>query len=182
MKPICVTLLTLVSLALNVSAITYQGTFTGTATFVDSTAPLFGFTTIGDTFSGTYSYDSPTVDGTFTPNAGNLQVTITLPDSTVFTQSDAFLYPNFPSLAVSGGAVTDFLFIRSTPDYSFSVFNTSWSVFGDENVEFAAVGPVAYSNPTPARVGSVPDGGSSALLLGLAGLGLLSVRRWLVAA
>jgi len=180
MKRLSVTLSALVGLALNVSAITFTGTFTGTPTSV--TTPIFGFNSVADTLTGAYSYESATVDGAFTPDSGNLMVTINLPDTTTLTQGDDTLWPFNPTLTVAGGAVTGLNFIFLPNTETFETLLTTWKSRSGDLRDTLAEGTLSFSNPVEAPSNSVPDAGGSAVLLGLACVGLWSVRRYQTAA
>lgn len=180
MKPIRWILCAAVSLALNASAITFNGTFTGTVTSLG--APVaFGLDSIGDTFSGTYSYESALVNGLFTPTSGNLQMTISFPDLTVLTQLNDSGYNTYPKLSVVGGAVNYLDFFGYSPSLDlFAGSNSQWDVLPSGGT--LTSGTIEFSAPTEVRTSPVPDAGSTALLLGLASLGLLAVRRQRVTA
>lgn len=171
MKQLAFTILTVACLAFNASATLFQGTIVGTV--VDpSPTPPFGFTAAGDTFTGTYSYESPTVDGIFLRNSGNLQISFEFPDSTVLTQSDVV---SSPALNVFGGSVGSLDFIEAGGPI-FDVLFLHWEAaasFADQ----PAKGTLAFSTPTPVS-SSVPDTSNSLGLLALGLVGLPFCRRW----
>ena len=180
MKPIRLFLCVAVSLALNASAITFNGTFTGTVTDLGSPV-AFGLDSVGDTFTGTYSYDSAGVNGLFSPTSGNLQVTISFPDLTLLTQLNDGDHPNYPRLNVVGGSVNYLDFFGYSPSLDlFAGSGSKWDVLPAGGT--LTQGTLEFSRPAEASTSSVPDAGGSALLLGLASLGLLAVRRQQVAA
>jgi len=189
MKKPSLTLLAAVSLALNASAITYQGTFTYTVFSVGT--PIRGIDDTSDIIIGTYSYDSATLDGTFSPASGNLEVTFTFPDLSTLTETDGAGYPANPDLTVTGGNVTSFLFQYNEPGssttgtaYTFSA-TFGWSILGNiggsspSEFIFAIgdVGNASFSRPVTAPSTSVPDAGSTLALLGLSLAGLPFCRR-----
>ena len=174
MKPIRLILCAAAVLALNASAITFNGTFSGEVTSLGT--PVFGIDDMSDTITGTYSYEAALVNGTFSPASGNLVLAINFPDLTVLTQADDVGHPCFPTLQVAGGAVVGLDFLN-IPFPLVDLLGTAWTV-KLASTAVATQGTLKFSAPTS----TVPDAGSSALLLGLASLGLLAVRRQQVTA
>ena len=180
MKQLVITLLAASGLAFPASATLFQGIITGTV--VDPVVnPFFGLNAPGDSFTGTYSYESPTVDGVFTPASGNLQVSFTFPDSTVLTQSDAANFPIGPALGVTGGSVGGMdigIFSKpGTPVLGTFIFQwvaaASIASLDDDPI----TGTFVFSKPTAVST-SVPDAGSTLPLLALGLLGFPFCRRW----
>ena len=177
MKKLLLTLAGIACLAFNASAILFEGTFTGTATVVNSSE--YGFNNPGDMLTGTYSYESASVDGNFSPDSGNLMVTINFPDGTTINETDADDFGNDPRLWVdAGGAVSFFNFIYNPPgdslQFLLTEFGSEFSINIGIDGSIEVSGDLSFSDP---QSGEVPDASSSAILLGLACLGLWAVRR-----
>ncbi|MFO1497151.1 MAG: hypothetical protein U1G07_01925 [Verrucomicrobiota bacterium] len=182
MKRLVITLLAAAGLVFPASATLFEGTISGSVTSVGNPTPILGFA-VGGTFSGTYSYESAIVDGTFTPLAGNLHFSFTCQDSTVLTEANVFI-PNQAYLTVSGGAVSS---LETSLDTSGTRFLTGPIIakkFGAGNdwgvvdpLGRATVGALVFSAPSAASR-AVPDTGHSLALLALGLVGLPFCRRW----
>lgn len=182
----------LLASASSASALIYQGEITYTITHV---SPHVTALQVGDTFNGSYSYESDTVDGVFRrdivsqagdPNLLSMSVFvpldfcpaiagggdyISLPGTRGMEATDCWM-------VVSGGVVTDF---NWGPEYGewvltlTSTYFAAWDRRYWENNSCSST--VTFSPP---RLAHVPDFSPSAALL-TAALGLLltaSGRRW----
>ncbi len=145
------------------SALTLTGTITGTALANLSSAP--GPYQLGDSWSVGYSYNSPTVDGTFTAAAGTLHLwtiegVIDLPDDSNRTR---------PAMTVTNGEVQQF----NAWNWTWCVTTTTWTWDG------MVFGSVEISDPVAVQIlaaSPVPDGGWAGLML-LPALALFFFRK-----
>jgi len=111
-------------------------------------------------------------------------VTINLPDGSTWHETDDSGYNGFPLLSVTGGTVDYLDYFGGPPiiiDLQSAGNGARWDIgtAGD-----LTKGPISFSDPNTGPTGptGIPDAGSSAILLGLAYLGLWSLRRYQVAA
>ncbi len=147
------------------SALTLTGTITGTALANLSSVP--GPYQLGDSWSVGYSYNSPTVDGSFTAAAGTLHLwhiagVIDLPDDSNRTR---------PAMVVANGKVQQF----NAWNWTWCVTTTTWTWDG------MVFGSVAFSDPVAVQIlaasSPVPDGGWAGLMLGAVFGVLVFLRR-----
>jgi hypothetical protein len=176
-----------VSLTGPLSAITYRGEITYTLTSVSSWATGLN---IGDEFTGWYSYESPTIDGTFvrdqTPEYTpplSLTGALYVPAPLAPEMAGGNSFISFPGdqlsalgclLTVADGVVTDFNWGPEYGPWALTVTESYFSAFRlDLADEPSTRGRIVFSAPTP----SVPDITSTASLLAIALFGLGWLRR-----
>ncbi len=167
----------LATLASSASAILYEGTFTGTVTSVhDNSDSYKGLDTVGDTFTGTYSYESDSgVDGYFNPNSGNFKVSILFPDGSYLFETDDYDYPDYPELGIESGAVTYFTYITDYDgnNHTINIYETGFVVY-DESSGSLLCGDMTWTDP---NASSIPDSGTSLVFLAISMAGLAGAAR-----
>ncbi|MCX6956502.1 MAG: hypothetical protein NTV51_30585 [Verrucomicrobia bacterium] len=191
MKSLIIALLALGSTAF---AGTYSGIITQTITSSDN--PLF---TVGQTFIGSFQYESPTVDGDFySPYPYSQQPSNTSLSGQIYFPFFNGSWRDFTGttggvhMTVNGGNVINFNYYYDVGNYSFSSGNTGGAIrffsytpytYDSSTGQFhnySVSGTFSFSSQTPEpNPYPAPESASTAslLLAVVGGLGLLSARR-----
>lgn len=132
-----------------VSGLTFNGDIVGTTTRYSVPGNDYeDYFPIGSQWFSSYSYDSPTIDGVFTPASGNLVCSPFFYGFRGGDPQDDEFYPNGPKLTVVGGKVTAFSFFFIDADSR--VDERTWDYDGIVH------GTTSITDPTSSRI---PDTG-----------------------
>lgn len=173
----CAALLALLSA--QASATVWQGTITETITATNDFRNHPGQTAIGS-----YSYESDSIDGTFTPGTANLEATLFTFKSDAMNGglvhlTDGFFYSS-TVLTVANGEVTNF-FKTGQTNYDFGFDTTTFLSMYQNYINFGEPGaPWFFQNEGTmsfSRPEAVPEGSvSTALFLTFSLSGLIATR------
>lgn len=179
----------LLASASSASALIYQGEITYTITRVGTYSTGLQ---IGDTFNGSYSYESDTIDGLFSRGEGSqagdpnlLSMSVYLPLDFCPAEAGGGDYMSLPGnsrmqatdcwMQVVGGVVTGFNWGPEYGEWAMTLTSTyfaAWKMMGEDGA-VSNKATVQFSRPT---VASVPDAGATLALLTSA-LGALLIGR-----
>ena len=174
MKTILATVAAALIISLPAFGIPFEGTFLQTVTFTSD--PLVS---VGETFTGTYHYDSPVIDGTFyagqqSPFDQNPIVGGSFYLPGIGVQPFGVRFRADRVLTVRGGLVTYFAQHGQIGISDYSLRLSDFSVGRDTLLQrYSTGGTISFTNPTA----NVPEGSpNTAWLLAIGLFGLALVR------